>query len=75
MNKNIPKRVHAVGKKENENVNISKKRKLVSDQQKTVDDQKNCTKAQRFANLSIENSTKHFDKNVKRTIKDCSEAC
>ena len=74
MNKNIPKRVRLVSKTENENVSISKKRKFVN-QQEAVDDQKNCTEAQRFANLSIENSTKHFDKNVKRTIKDCSEAC
>ena len=74
MNKSIPKRVYVVAKNENENVSISKKRKFVN-QQEAVDDQKNCTEAQRFANLSIENSTKHFDKNVKRTIKDCSEAC
>ena len=75
MNKHIQKRVHVVSKTENENLNISKKRKVVSNQQKAVDDQKYYTKAQRFANLSIENSTKHFDKNVKETIKDCSEAC
>ena len=65
MNKHIQKRVHVVSKKENENVSISKKRKVVTNQQEAVDDQKYCTEAQRFANLSIENSTKHFDKNVK----------
>ena len=74
MNKNIPKRVRLVSKTENENVSISKKRKFVN-QQEAVDDQKYCTEAQRFANLSIENSTKHFDKNINETITDCSVAC
>ena len=68
MDKNISKRVHVVSTKENQQVINMKKIKVDDNQENSTYVHEDCTKTDKFAKLSIENSTKHVDKHVIKTF-------